>query len=94
MHGTSRYKVPGGKLVEARVEFSDKIDRVEILGDFFLYPEEDISFIERAVKGMDRESDERAIAEKISEVVSRRGMELIGVSPEAIAKAVRMAVGQ
>jgi lipoate---protein ligase len=94
MHGTSKYKVPGGKLVEARVEYSGKIDRVEILGDFFLYPEEDMVYIERAMAGIDKDTDEKKIAERIREIVDKRGMELIGVNPEAIAKAVRMAVEQ
>jgi lipoate---protein ligase len=93
MHGTSRYKVPGGKLVEARVSYNSKIEKVEILGDFFLYPEEGISEIELALEGIEKGETEEAISERIRRVVEMKGMELIGVTPESMARAIRMAVG-
>lgn len=92
MHGSSRYKVPQGKLLEIRIDYDSKIKRVEILGDFFLYPEESIIEIEKALEGTRIDDAEEKISERIKEVVDSHGIEMIGINPEAIAKAVKMAV--
>ncbi len=92
MHGESRYKVPGGKLVEVRLEYDESIGKIEILGDFFIYPEEALALIERAILGARRDASEREIEERIEGVLRPGGIEMIGVTAEAIAKAVRLAV--
>lgn len=93
LEGFAEYKVPEGKLVSAKVEYSDKIDGVQILGDFFIHPEESLSDIEHAFAGMDSREDEGAMAGKIRDVAASKGIEMIGVTPEAMAKVVKMAIG-
>lgn len=92
MHGVSRYKVPEGKLVEIRLDYDDVIEKAEMLGDFFLYPEESISKIESGMVGMKTATSEKAISEKIRAIADSNGIEMIGITPEAIARAVKMAV--
>ena len=92
MHGVSRYKVPEGKLVEVRVDYGDKIEKVEILGDFFVHPEEAITEIEDGLRTTEISEGEQGICRRIKAMAEEKGMELIGVTPEAIAKAIMMAV--
>ena len=53
MEGQASYKVPGGKLLNAKVSFDKKIKKVQLTGDFFAYPEEGILWIESALVGID-----------------------------------------
>lgn len=92
MHGSAKLKVPGGKLVSVKVTYSDRIESVQILGDFFMHPEESLGSIESALKG----ANPRASADEISLIIKglaeREGIEMIGVTPESIAQAIRMAI--
>ncbi|HUB92838.1 MAG TPA: lipoate protein ligase C-terminal domain-containing protein [Candidatus Saccharimonadales bacterium] len=92
MHGVSKYKVPGGKLIEVRIDYEGSITKAEILGDFFLYPEESIADIEKSLVGVGIGEDEAAISERISKAARTRKAEMVGITSEAIAKAVKMAV--
>lgn len=92
MRGISKYKVPGGKLLEIRLDYDESIKKAEILGDFFLYPEESISDIEKSLIGIKTGESEKAIAEKIRKLVNSKKIEMIGIDPESISKAVKMAV--
>ncbi len=94
MKGKCLYKVPGGKLVEVRAEYGERIGKVEILGDFFVYPEENLGKIESSLAGLPVEEGEESISEKISAKAAADKTELIGVTPEAIAHALRLAVGR
>ena len=91
MHG--EFKTPGGKLVVVDVEVVDgRLTDVEVSGDFFLYPEEALGDITAALDGLDAALDAAGIAELVR-VGLRPGAELLGTSPEAIATAVRRALG-
>lgn len=47
----SVYKIPEGKLVKIELETADdKIKKIKITGDFFLYPEEIISKLEKSLE--------------------------------------------
>lgn len=92
MHGVSKYKVPGGKLVEVRLEYDDVIEKVEILGDFFLHPEESLVKIEKGLANTKVDSSEMDVTRKIEDIVKLSKIELVGITPEAIAKAIKMAV--
>lgn len=92
MLGSSKQKVPGGKMLEARVEFEASILRIEILGDFFLHPEEAITDIEDCLVGMPIAASAAEMALKLRELSGTRGIEMIGITPEAIAWAVSKAV--
>ncbi len=93
MEGTYKLKVPGGKLVIAKVSYSDKIERVQILGDFFIHPEESLSKIEDVLIGSLINSTKSEISAKIDGLVAKEEIEMIGVTPDAIAQAIVKAIG-
>ena len=87
----SSYKVPGGKLVKVKLSIAAKnsIESVQILGDFFLHPEEAILVIERTLAGV--ELDEAAIARAIENVLQEYEATIIGASSTDFAKAILQA---
>ena len=90
MHG--EYKTPGGKLVVVDFETEeDKLKNVVLSGDFFLYPEEALEQLTKALEGLDTDRVEVEIAETVRMALPRNA-ELLGSSPEAIAAAVRRAL--
>ena len=91
MHG--EYKVPGGKLVVADLEIRDgRFAAVEISGDFFLEPAEALALIAEAITGLPADLTAAEIAEQISNALPD-DIVMLGFSPEAVAHAVRRAVG-
>lgn len=94
MEGYAKQKVPGGKLLIVKVRFGERIEGVRINGDFFLHPEEKITEIENALLEMPSSSSEQEISDRIKNVVDANYIEMIGITPEAIAQTLKMAVGQ
>lgn len=92
MDGYARQKVPGGKLLAVKVRYADRIQEIKITGDFFLYPEDKLSDIEAALFDAPVDATEQSIAERIRKIVDLDKIELIGVTPEAIASTIKMAV--
>ena len=91
MHG--EYKVPGGKLVVAEIEVENgRLARPAITGDFFLEPPEALSDINAALDGLPADASSQRIAAAVSEGL-REGAEMIGFSAQAVAIAVRRALG-
>lgn len=91
MHG--EYKVPGGKLVTIDVEVADDVlTDVRVAGDFFIEPDEALDDIDQALRGLPASSDVATIAGAIRAGL-RPGAELLGFSPEAVAIALRRALG-
>ncbi len=91
MHG--EYKVQAGKLVVVDFETLDgRLSGVQVSGDFFLEPAEALEDICAALEGL-------PISASVEEITAalrgrlRIGAELIGFSPEAVAIAVRRALG-
>lgn len=90
LHG--EYKVPGGKLVIFDGELrQERVVNAEVSGDFFLEPPEALTAITDALEGMPVDLDEDAIAARIRAAVSAE-VEMVGFSPEAVARAVRRAL--
>lgn len=86
---SSSYKIPGGKLVKVKLWVdSEKIERITILGDFFLHPEETIQVIENSLVGI--ELNITSIENLISKVMSESDATLIGATPEDFATAIMM----
>lgn len=86
----SSYKIPGGKLVKVKLWVeSEKIERITILGDFFLHPEETIQTIENSLAGAKLNSS--SIESIITKVMMKSDAKLIGASPEDLATAIMMA---
>jgi lipoate---protein ligase len=88
------YKVPGGKLVAADVAVEDgTLSTVRISGDFFLEPDDALESIDRALTGLPEDS---SVAQMSALVAAAIGPDahLIGFDPDAVAIAVRRAVGR
>ncbi|MDE1855899.1 MAG: hypothetical protein KGH49_01545 [Candidatus Micrarchaeota archaeon] len=92
MEGSAKQKVPGGKLLTVKISYSERIESVQILGDFFLYPEDSLRYIEASITGIKTSESEAEIAKRISDAMSANGVEIIGVTAQAIAQTIRMAV--
>ena len=92
MHG--EYKVPGGKLVVVDLEVKDgRITGFHLAGDFFLEPDDALEAIDRSVNGLDAAADAADIASAIRTGLPE-GTQMLGVSPEAIAVAIRRSLSR
>ena len=90
MHG--EYKMPGGKLVVADLDVHDgRLANVQISGDFFLEPDSALETINRVLEG---QLDGAGVTELSAAVQLALGADVMmyGISPEAIAVAVRRAL--
>ena len=91
MHG--EYKVVDGKLVVADLEVRDgKLADVQISGDFFLEPAEALTDITAALTGLPADASSEDIITALDQGIPT-GTALVGFSVEAIAIAVRCALG-
>ncbi len=87
------YKVPGGKLVAVDVEEADgRLSSVAISGDFFLEPDSALEDIDAALLGMPAGSTVAQLTQVIESVL-HEGVTMVGFTPEAVAIAVRRALG-
>lgn len=90
MHG--EYKMPGGKLVVIDLELHNgRLADVQLSGDFFLEPDSALDAINRALEGQPEHADEAALAASVRHALAADVM-MYGLSPEAIAVAVRRAL--
>lgn len=91
MHG--EYKVPGGKLVVADLELQNEcLSQVSISGDFFLEPDSALDNINQALTGLPSTASHRTLTAAIAAALDDDVM-MFGFSPEAVATAVRRALG-
>lgn len=83
-------KVPGGKLVQVRVEESGgEIRDVSLTGDFFIYPESERKTIELALVGKSAEATAEDYAESIEKALDPN-TELLGFDALTVGKLVRV----
>ena len=95
MQGVHTEKVPGGKLVRMKVDFNPEgglIEDVQMQGDFFIHPEEFVEDIEQLLVNLDQKDSEESIAAALGRLIEDEGAEVVGVTPEYIAKAFRAAL--
>ena len=91
MHG--EYKMPGGKLIVADLQVRDGVLMdVQISGDFFLEPESALELIDTALVGLTDTTGADAIVAVLRQRIGP-DVTMYGISPEAIAIAVRRALG-
>ena len=87
------YKVPGGKLVAVDVEVADGgISSAAVSGDFFLEPDDALEAIDAALVG-EPEGAGVARLTGVVEAALDEGVTMVGFSAEAVAIAVRRALG-
>ncbi|WP_432522590.1 lipoate--protein ligase family protein [Kineococcus sp. SYSU DK006] len=91
MHG--EYKVPGGKLVVVDLDVVDgRLAAVRLSGDFFLEPDDALEAVDAALTGLPADADAADLAQRVRSALPA-GAVLLGFTPEAVATAVRRAVG-
>lgn len=87
------YKVPGGKLVAVDVEVSGgRITGAALSGDFFLEPDEALEDVNGALVGLAASTGVEEIARAVQGVLGPQ-VRLVGFDAEAVAIAVRRALG-
>jgi len=82
-------KVPEGKLLRIKTEFSDKITNVQITGDFFAHPEHSILAIEKKLHGLDLNFDDQILTNDINSLLEENNFDLLGIDAEAIVRVLR-----
>lgn len=88
------YKVPGGKLVAAEVVVDgERLARVHVSGDFFLEPDDALEWLTDSLAGAPSSASVRDLASRMEAALADRAT-LVGFSPEAVAIAVRRALGK
>lgn len=91
MLGRAEYKVPGGKLLRVDVQYSDVIEAVELHGDFFIYPEDELDTIHTALQGIAADTDTETMAAQVADAVDD-ATDLVGFEPADVARVVVEAV--
>ncbi|MEK6953404.1 MAG: hypothetical protein AABX01_00220 [Candidatus Micrarchaeota archaeon] len=83
-------KVEGGKLLRMELELSESGERVKsvkITGDFFIHPEDSLQIIEKTLLVTGIGDEPEKIAANISEITNSQGIQMIGITPQALAGA-------
>ena len=89
-HG--EYKLPGGKLTVVDLNVVDgRLACVQVSGDFFLEPPDALDRIDAALEGLSADTGDTALAAAIRGALAP-GVQLFGITPEAIAVALRRAL--
>lgn len=94
--GVHTEKVPGGKLLRIKVDFNPEdgiVEDVQMHGDFFIYPEEFVEDIEQLLVNLSLKDSDESIAAALQRLIEDDGAELVGITPESIAKTFRAALG-
>ncbi|MBD3159178.1 MAG: hypothetical protein GF309_10355 [Candidatus Lokiarchaeota archaeon] len=85
------YKIPGGKLVRIEVETKgQKLEAIEITGDFFLHPESSLEQIELQLIGTPL--GVKDLERKIKDVLKQFQAQLLGVNPRQLAECIMSTV--
>lgn len=84
------YKVPNGKLIRLRAWFRQdgSFRDVQILGDFFVYPEDALQKIEQLIVGVKNLGEAQ---EHITSFMLDNEVMLVGITPEAIVHVLSLA---
>ncbi len=81
------YKVPNGKLL--KISLSDeggKISKLTITGDFFMYPEESLVELEKALFGA--KIEEKNLQEIIEDFMTRTHSTFYGLDAQSLAQTI------
>jgi lipoate-protein ligase A len=91
MRPRGEFKTPGGKLIAVEFDIADgNLHDVVVTGDFFLYPEEALPLLRGALEDQPATLQESEYAARVRSAIA--DVELLGSSPEALARAVMRAL--
>lgn len=89
--GYAEFKAPKG-VIKVELELSaDKISRISLSGDFFMYPEDAIEELERVLAGVDAKRE--ALFGAVQNFYRSTGAQTPMVEPEHWVEAILRAVG-
>jgi hypothetical protein len=91
MQSRSIYKVPNGKLLKILLQYDEKrnlIEEINIMGDFFAYPEEAIELMENKLKNTLLEREH--LLKKISSIIKEHNIQFIGLDAEGLTQGILM----
>ncbi len=91
MQSKSIYKVPNGKLLKISLDYDEKnnsINTINIMGDFFAYPEESIESMENELKNTILEKE--SLIKKINSIIKGYNIEFIGLHAEGLTEGILM----
>ena len=78
------YKVPNGKLIKLFINFDgEQIKEIKLTGDFFVYPEEKITVIEKFLVGKAVTNIE-AIKNDFQDLLNEEDIEFFGIDIDSI----------
>ena len=81
-------KIPGGKLIQVKIDSDEIINQVDITGDFFLHPENLLEHIENIFVGAHIPINKEILMEKITHTLKENEASFIGASPEDLVNLV------
>ncbi len=93
MIAKSVYKIPNGKLLKIKLDYNEKTNRIidiDIMGDFFAYPEEGIAKIENKLKNITIDKD--ILYKKIESIIKKNMIQFIGLDSNGIVKGIMMCI--
>src|SRR3989338_7208289 len=82
--GKNIYKA--GKLIKIAMDYDSEIRKIQITGDFFLYPEEGIEKIQSQLVGI--ELNKEKLVEKIGQIFEKEKLEAYGFTAIELAEAI------
>ena len=91
----SVYKIPNGKLLKIKLDYNEKnnsIINLNINGDFFVYPEEAIEYIENKLQNI--ELDEKILFSKIDSIIKKKKYQFIGIDSLGLTKGIMMCLNE
>lgn len=88
----AKQKVKEGKVVKVEVNCDNVISDIKITGDFFIHPEDILDEIEKSIIGLERSASIETITSNINSRIADMDVQMIGISPESIARLVKEAL--
>ncbi|MFH0972140.1 MAG: hypothetical protein V1835_06260 [Candidatus Micrarchaeota archaeon] len=93
MHAKIAAKVEGGKLLRMELELTpERVKSIKITGDFFIHPEDSLVVIEKALAMTLPDAEMNVIANNLKDIVADQGIQMVGVSAEALSATFKEAV--
>jgi len=82
--GKNIYKA--GKLIKIAMDYDSEIRKIQITGDFFLYPEEAIEKLQLQLQGT--ELNREKLIERINRIFQNEKIEAFGFNAEQLTEAI------